>query len=58
MDRKIMQDVSTKTMLSEAEYQEIHAVSANQNVPEADALASAFPAWDLVPAVSFIRRVK
>lgn len=58
MDRKIMQDISAKTVQTETDHPEIQLVSANQDVSETDALASAFPAWDLVPAVPFIRRVK
>lgn len=27
-------------------------------VPPADSLAGAFPAWDLLPASNFVRRVK
>jgi len=29
-----------------------------QSPPRRDALAEAFPAWDLVPSVPFVRRVK
>lgn len=29
-----------------------------QSLPRRDALADAFPAWDLVPSVPFVRRVK
>lgn len=33
-------------------------VPAPQSPPRGDALAEAFPDWDLVPAVPFVRRVK
>jgi hypothetical protein len=34
------------------------AVPTPQSPPRRDALAEAFPAWDLVPSVPFVRRVK
>lgn len=33
-------------------------IAAPQPPARRDALAEAFPAWDLVPAVPFVRRVK